>query len=87
MLMRFAPGERRLLLSAPRIGPTVVRRLEAQGIASLQELRHQGVDRVVDQVCAQIGTRAWTNRRGALMAALRGVAAAEGRAAPTSVMP
>jgi hypothetical protein len=82
MLMRFAPDERRLLLSVRGIGPTVVRRLEAQGIASLQDLRHRGVDRVVDGVCAQVGTRAWANRRSALIAALRGPGAVEGRAAP-----
>ncbi len=81
-MMQFVPDERRVLLSTPGIGPTVVRRLEAQGIASLQDLRHQGVDRVVDQVCAQLGTRAWANRRSALIAALGGIGAAQGRTAP-----
>lgn len=66
----FPADERRLLLSLPRIGPMVVARIEAQGIASLRDLQHRGVEHVVDEVCRRMGTRAWANRRSALAGAL-----------------
>jgi hypothetical protein len=69
-----------LLLSLPRIGPTVVARIEAQGIASLRDLQRQvvvqtttqrhGVEHVVEEVCRRMRTRAWVNRRSALAGAL-----------------
>lgn len=59
-----------MLLSLPRIGPTVVARIEAQGIASLSDLQRRGVEQVVDEVCRRMRTRAWVNRRSALAGAL-----------------
>jgi hypothetical protein len=82
----FPADERRLLLSLPRIGPTVVARIEAQGIASLRDLQNRGVERVVDEVCRRIRTRAWANRRSALAGALDALvrgAPAEPTAQPT----
>lgn len=67
----FPPAERLLLLSLPRIGERVVERIEAQGVASLHDLRRQGVDRVVERICRQQGSPAWGNRRRALAHALR----------------
>jgi hypothetical protein len=66
----FPANERRLLLSLPRIGPTVVERIEAQGITSLHDLHRKGVDRVVEAICREMGTPAWANRRRALIEAL-----------------
>ena len=66
----FPPAERKLLLSTPRIGPSVVARLESMGIDSLGELRRLGVDRVVQSVCDGAGNSAWANRRNALLQAL-----------------
>jgi hypothetical protein len=87
-LERFPADERRLLLSLPRIGPTVVARIEAQGIASLRDLRRRGVEHLVDEVCRQMGTRAWANRRSALTGALdamvRVVSAAEKTGTPAA---
>lgn len=72
----FSTDERRLLLSLPRIGPTVVARIEAQGVTSLQELQRRGVEQVVDEVCRQMCMRAWANRRSALAGALESLAIA-----------
>lgn len=67
----FAPAERRLLLSLPHIGEGVVQRLEAHGIASIQDLRQRGIDRIVAEICREMGTPAWRNRRRPLVEALR----------------
>ena len=67
---RFAPDERRLLLSTPGIGPGVIQRLESAGIHSLAQIRALGVQGTVRHVCEQLGTMAWANRRGALDRAL-----------------
>jgi hypothetical protein len=67
---RFPEEERRRLLAQPGIGPTVIARLEAAGIHSLQALRSIGIRAVVDAVCAGLGSAAWSNRRRALERAL-----------------
>lgn len=67
--VKFPPVERKLLLNTPRIGPSVVARLEAMGIGSLSELRRRGVDNVVQAICAAAGNGAWANRRSALLQA------------------
>lgn len=63
---RFAPAERRLLLSTPGIGPGVIQRLESAGIHSLAQISALGVQGTVRHVCEHLGTMAWANRRGAL---------------------
>lgn len=68
--MAFAPEERARLLTMPRIGPTVIERLEKAGLDSLERLREVGVDAAVSAVCAELGSVAWANRRRALKAAL-----------------
>lgn len=67
---RFAPDERRLLLSTPGIGPGVIQRLESTGIHSLAQIRALGVQDTVRQVCQRLGNLAWANRRAALNKAL-----------------
>lgn len=71
----FPARERRLLLSLPRIGERVVQRIEAQGVVSLQDLRRRGVDRVVRDICRDLGTPAWSNRRRAIAEALNALSA------------
>jgi hypothetical protein len=66
----FPPAERQRLLALPRIGPRVVARLESVGFRSLAGMRAAGLDAVVQAVCQQVGSRAWTNRRRALAPAL-----------------
>ena len=68
--VRFADGERRLLLNATGLGHGVVCRLERVGIHSLQQLQDVGVDSIVDQICEGVGNMAWRNRRRALTRAL-----------------
>ena len=67
---RFCDLERLALLRAPGLGPTVINRLEAQGLTSLDALREMGVDRVIDLVCNAVGSPAWKNRHAALARAL-----------------
>lgn len=67
---QFPAAERQWLLTLPRIGPTVVERLEQAGYGSLDHLRAAGPDAVVAAVCRQVGSSAWGNRRRALMRAL-----------------
>lgn len=71
--MRFAPIERRLLLSVPGIGEGVVTRLEQAGIGSLERLRTMGVDEAVRVVELQLGRDAWSNRRRPLVQVLNAV--------------
>lgn len=67
---RFCDSERVVLLRTPGLGPTVVSRLEAQGLSSLQAMRDMGVERVVEMVCQAVGSSAWKNRHTALVKAL-----------------
>jgi hypothetical protein len=67
---RFCDPERLVLLRTPGLGPTVVSRLEAQGLSSLQAMRDMGVERVVELVCRAVGSSAWKNRHAALVKAL-----------------
>jgi len=68
--MSFREHERRILLAQPGIGPTVIARIEATGIHSIEALRLAGVHLVVEMVCLGLGTAAWSNRRSALSRAL-----------------
>lgn len=69
LAVKFPPEERQLLLNTPRIGPSVVARLESMGIDSLGKLRRLGVDSVVQSICDSAGNSAWANRRRALLQA------------------
>jgi len=70
---RFPPDERRLLLSMPGIGATVVERLERAGFTSLTALREAGACHVV----ARAGQHpAWLNRRRAIERAIERAATA-----------
>lgn len=68
--MTFTAQEFKRLTSTPRVGPTVVRRLEQIGVNSLADLRQLGVDLAIARICGQIGNPAWANRRRALRAVL-----------------
>lgn len=68
--MRFALHERQLLELCAGIGPGVVRRLEEAGVHSLQGLREQGVDRIIERICCASGQPSWANRRAALLRVL-----------------
>jgi len=59
-----------MLLAQPGIGPTVIARIEATGIHSLEALQLAGVQSVVEMVCLGLGTVAWSNRSRALERAL-----------------
>lgn len=63
-----------MLLAQPGIGPTVIARIEATGIHSLDALQLAGVQLVVETVCLGLGTAAWSNRSRALARALEHLA-------------
>ena len=66
------------MLRSPGIGPAVIRRLEAVGVLSLADLAQRGVDDVVVEICSQLGSPAWGNRRAALNRVLDGAAHRDG---------
>ena len=68
---RFSGAERQLLLLTPGVGPMVLERMEDVGITSVEQLRREGVEAVVDLVCRRVGSTAWANRKGALGRALQ----------------
>lgn len=71
-----------MLLSQPGLGPTVIARIEATGIHSIEALRLAGVHFVVEMVCLGLGTVAWSNRRSALARALERLASSEDLVGP-----
>ena len=75
------PKDKLALHSMPRspgIGPAVIRRLEAVGGLSLADLAQRGVDDVVVEICSQLGSPAWGNRRAALNRVLNGAVHRDG---------
>ena len=66
----FPDFERRYLCGWPGIGDGVVSRIEQVGISSLSQLRHRGVEAVLERICAEQGHQAWRNRRRALQRAV-----------------
>ena len=66
LAVRFSDAERQLLLLTPGVGPMVLERMEDVGINSVEQLRCEGVEAVVDLVCRRVGSTAWANRKGAL---------------------
>lgn len=68
--MSLPPDQRQHLLRSPRLGPGVVRRLEQVGVTSLDELRGERLDAVLEAICQQDGSPAWHGRRRPLQRAL-----------------
>ena len=64
--MAFRSAERSLLLRTQGLGPTVVNRLEAAGIDSMERLERLGVEGAVEIVSCQMFGSGWKNRRRAL---------------------
>jgi hypothetical protein len=62
--------ERRLLLSTPGISVGVVARLEAAGVRSLAQLQGDRLDMLLGEICRQMGSAAFLNRRRALRGAV-----------------
>lgn len=64
--MAFRSTERSLLLGTHGLGPTIVARLEAAGIDSMERLERLGVERAVEIVGRRMLGSGWMNRRRAL---------------------
>jgi hypothetical protein len=69
--------DRAHLLRTNGLGEGMVRLIEAAGYTSLQSMIRAGLERVLDDVCAQGGTRAYLNRRRALARALQAARSTE----------
>jgi predicted RecB family nuclease len=58
---RFPPEERDALLALKGVGPTVVRRLEQMGIASLRQLAAAEPSEIVANAAGLTGSSCWKN--------------------------
>jgi len=76
--VRFSAEERALLLALKGVGPTVLERLEALGIASMDSLAVQNADDVCRRVAAMLGASCWSNSPMARAAIANAIAAANG---------
>jgi general L-amino acid transport system ATP-binding protein len=74
----FDRADRHSLLRSPGIGPAVIRRLETVGVLSLADLAQRGVGDVMVEICHQLGSPAWANRRAALNRVLDGAVHRDG---------
>jgi hypothetical protein len=68
--MAFSFEETQILLRTPRVGPQVIRRLEAVGLDSVAKLKTVGIEEAVGRVCTLVGSTAWRNRQRPLASAL-----------------
>lgn len=75
--MPFSADERAVLLAVKGVGPTVIARFEQIGIHSLDALADNGVDEIVGQVAAMLGTTCWKNSPQSRAAIAGAIAAAK----------
>ena len=68
--MAFTSEETQILLRTPRVGPLVIRRLEAVGLDSVAQLKTVGIEEAVTRVCTLVGSVGWRNRQRPLASAL-----------------
>jgi hypothetical protein len=87
MVARFAEEERALLLNQRGIGAGTLRRLEAAGYRSIEQLRHDGVAVVIERATVDLRDHAWANRAQALRSALRAAGASHDAQRPAASMP
>jgi hypothetical protein len=87
MAARFAEQERALLLKQRGVGEGTLRRLEAAGYGSIEQMRQDGVAAVIDRATAGLRSNAWANRAQALQSALRAAGAPRGAQRPAAPSP
>ncbi len=71
--MGFPDAERDALLAIKGVGPTVIRRLEQLGFASLRQLARADTAQVVQSAAGLVGSTCWKNSpqaRAAVQAAI-----------------
>jgi predicted flap endonuclease-1-like 5' DNA nuclease len=84
--MSFHPSDRKLLLAAKGVGPTVISRLEQLGFSSLEQLASADAATIVENAAALVGSTCWKNSpqaRAAIEAAIA-VAAQSAKTAPAN---
>ena len=59
--MGFPPEDKQAMLSLKGVGPTVVRRLEQLGFASLADLRTADADDITHRASELVGSTCWRN--------------------------
>lgn len=74
--MPFSSEERTVLLKAKGVGPTVIARLEAQGVESLADLAQRDPGALCAAISGMLGAPCWRNSPQAQAAMRNAVAAA-----------
>lgn len=72
-MQKFSETERAALLGVHGVGPRVVARLEAQGIASLADLANSDAATICTHISLETGSTCWRNSpqaRGSIQAAI-----------------
>ncbi len=77
MLRHFSSDDRELLLSVPYVGPTVIDRLEALGIAELGQLAGEDAQDICRRVAAMLGSSCWANSHQSQKAITGAIATAQ----------
>ncbi|GBR09316.1 helix-hairpin-helix domain-containing protein [Asaia siamensis] len=71
--MPFPESERQLLLAGKGVGPTVLQRIEENGIHCLADLANQTAQALCYRIAAKLGATCWSNSpqaRSAIAAAI-----------------
>ena len=79
--MPFPLEERRALLNAKGVGPTVIARLEQMGFESLAHLGKANALDIVSKASAMLGSTCWKNSPQARAAIQAAIALAQSRSA------
>ncbi len=74
----FAAAERATLLAVKGVGPTVVKRLEQMGIATLADLAKRSAGEICVNAAAVVGSTCWKNSPQARKAIEAAITAARG---------
>ncbi|MGK9171790.1 helix-hairpin-helix domain-containing protein [Yokenella regensburgei] len=74
--MPFTQKEREALLECKGVGPKVIERLEQMGFSSLDQLGQAGVEEILTQGAALVGSTCWKNSPQAKAAIQNAVALA-----------
>lgn len=74
--MAFSADERKALLAAPLVGPTVLQRFEEVGFGSAEALAAARADDLCKLVAAHLGTTCWANAPRARQSVENAIAAA-----------
>ncbi len=75
--MRFRDDEKKILLAAPMVGATIIKRIEDLGIHDLAELAQADAAMLCQHIEANAGIKGWGNHSMALQSMQNAIDAAE----------